>query len=463
MDVTETCPSTLPSDVAHESKAAGSRRLACAPPVPDSIEDVGIPESLIQDLFLNYVYKHGTCTIEGLSDAIKLSVPVIEGIFRGFNKLSLVEIKGMIGEDYRFALTGPGRALAAERAQMGRYSGPAPVSIHQYEQVVKTQSAELLIDAGAMRRAFSDLIVTDQLMDQLGPAAISQNAMLLYGPAGTGKTSVAERLLRLYDDLIVIPRAVEVDGQVIILYDPVVHHEEAYSDPHLDPRWVVCRRPSIVVGGELVPSMLDLQLDKSAGIYAAPLQMKANNGILVIDDFGRQVISPRELLNRWIVPLDRRVDFLALDYGVKFQIPFELMVVFSSNLNPSELADEAFLRRMRNKIFIGPIEADVFDAIFRRVVTGRNIPCEPNAAEQLRRLCLQQGTGDLRPCQPNDICNIIVSICKYRKQKPRITSAELHEAAAIYFGHAMGRAPVAPGFDGANARGIPECVVPLAQ
>ena len=174
------------------------------------------------------------------------------------------------------------------------------------------------------------------MLDQLGPAIISQNSIFVYGPTGNGKTSLAERMLRVYQDAVLIPYAVEVDSQIISLYDPVVHQPLENDDEDADPRWILCKRPCIVVGGELIPSMLELRLDEASGIYAAPLQMKANNGILIIDDFGRQLMSPRDLLNRWIVPLDRRVDYLTLRYGVKFQIPFELMVVFSTNLEPSD-------------------------------------------------------------------------------------------------------------------------------
>ena len=185
-----------------------------------------------------------------------------------------------------------------------------------------------------LRDALSDLVLSDRMLDQLGPAIISQKSLFLYGPSGNGKTSLAERLLRMYRDTILIPHAVEVDGKIIVLYDPVVHQSVEREDAELDPRWVSCKRPFIMVGGELVASMLELHYDEAGGVFAAPMQMKANNGIFLIDDFGRQVLSPRELLNRWIVPLDRRVDYLTLSYGIKFQIPFEMMVVFSTNLNP---------------------------------------------------------------------------------------------------------------------------------
>jgi hypothetical protein len=188
-----------------------------------------------------------------------------------------------------------------------------------------------------------------------------------------------------------------------------------------------------VVGGELIPSMLELRPDEASGIYAAPLQMKANNGIFIIDDFGRQLMSPRDLLNRWIVPLDRRVDYLTLRYGVKFQIPFELMVVFSTNLDPGDLADEAFLRRIHNKIYIDAVAPASFDEIFRRVSAARDMQPEPGSAEYLRELCLRDGRTELRACYPSDICSILAAIGQYEKRPPAVTKRELERAAALYF------------------------------
>jgi hypothetical protein len=205
------------------------------------------------------------------------------------------------------------------------------------------------------------------------------------------------------------------------------------NDPEIDPRWILCKRPCIVVGGELVPNMLELRLDDASGIYAAPLQMKANNGIFIIDDFGRQLISPRDLLNRWIVPLDRRVDYLSLRYGVKFQIPFDMMVVFSTNLDPSDLADEAFLRRIQNKILIEPVEPHVFDQIFQRVFRSREVPYNDDAPEFLRNLCLQDGREYLRACYPMDICNLLISISRYEHRAVEASHDDLERAVNLYF------------------------------
>src|SRR5206468_2610879 len=187
----------------------------------------------------------------------------------------------------------------------------------------------------------------------------------------------AERILRIYHDVVLVPYAVEVDGHIVALFDPVVHKRVPYNDDLLDPRWAVCERPCITVGGELSSAMLELRLDQATGVFVSPCQMKANNGILIIDDFGRQVLSPRELLNRWIVPLDRRVDYLTLASGMKFQVPFELMVVFSTNLDPHDLADEAFLRRIQAKIMVEEVSHDIFERIFVRVMQTHQVPSEP--------------------------------------------------------------------------------------
>lgn len=408
-------------------------RSAYCPPPPDTLADLDLPHGLLVDLVLRRTFAAGQTTLQDLSHALKLSPLVIEAIFRELRQQQLVEVKGMVGNDYSFVLTQAGRSLASERYQICHYAGACPVSIKQYHKATKMQAAKVRVDRRSLRQALSDMVLPDRLLDQLGPAIISQSSIFLYGPTGSGKTSLAERLLRVYQDAILVPYAVEVDGQIIQLYDPVVHEAIEVSDQEIDPRWVLCRRPCVITGGELAPSMLELRLDESSGIYAAPLQMKANNGVLVIDDFGRQLMSPRELLNRWIVPLDRRVDYLALRYGVKFQIPFELLVVFATNLDPRELADEAFLRRLHNKVYVEAVEPQLFDEIFRRVATARNIPFEADSADYLRKLCFREGSMELRACYPADICDILVAIANYEGRPVRMSKADLERAVALYF------------------------------
>ncbi|MBI4875940.1 MAG: AAA family ATPase [Acidobacteria bacterium] len=408
-------------------------RSGFAPPVAQTFEQLGISQSLVLDLVLRRLLLEGYGSLQSLCKTLRLSIAIVDVIFRHMRQQQLVEVKGMLGNDYNFQLSAAGRNLAMERFQITQYAGAAPVSLKDYHAATKAQSAKVQIDRRTLRRAFGDLVVTDRLLDQLGPALISQSSIFVYGPTGNGKTSLAERMLRVYQDAVLIPYAVEVDNQIISNYDPVVHHKLEFEDPDIDPRWVLCKRPCIVVGGELIPSMLELRLDDVSGIYAAPLQMKANNGIFIIDDFGRQLMSPRDLLNRWIVPLDRRVDYLTLRYGVKFQIPFELMVVFSTNLDPADLADEAFLRRIHNKIFVDAVDSQVFDQIFLRVTQAKNIPCEPDSAECLRKLCLRDGRTELRACYPTDICNILQSISRYENRPVGMNCADMERAAELYF------------------------------
>src|SRR5271170_1787710 len=404
-----------------------------SPTIPQTFEDLGISQSLVLDLVVRRLLLEGFSNLQSLSNTLKLSVPILNVVFTHMRQLQLVEVKGMLGNDYNFTLSQAGKQLAGERFQITQYAGAAPVSLKDYHSATKTQSAQIQIERKTLRSAFSDLVVSDRLLDQLGPALISQNSIFVYGPTGNGKTSLAERMLRVYQDAVLMPYAVEVDNQVISLYDPVVHQKLDLDDPDVDPRWVRCRRPCIVVGGELIPSILELRLDESSGIYAAPLQMKANNGIFIIDDFGRQLMSPRDLLNRWIVPLDRRVDYLTLRYGIKFQIPFEMMVVFSTNLDPSDLADEAFLRRIHNKIYVPAVDALTFDTIFSRVTAAYRLATEPDSAAFLRTLCLREGRTELRACYPADVCDILLSIGRYENRPPRITKTELERASALYF------------------------------
>src|SRR5580700_11190502 len=403
------------------------------PAIPQNFSELGISESLVLDLILRRLLIEGYSSLAGLSRSLRLSIPIVDIAFKHMRTQQMVEIKGMTGNDYNFILSAAGKQLAGERFQVSQYAGACPVSLNEYHAATKAQSAKVHVDRQTLRAAYSDLVVTDRMLDQLGPAIISQNSIFVYGPTGNGKTCLAERMLRVYRDSVMIPYSVEVDNQIISVYDPVVHQPVEDSEEELDPRWIVCKRPCIVVGGELIPSMLELRLDEASGIYAAPLQMKANNGILIIDDFGRQLMSPRDLLNRWIVPLDRHVDYLTLRYGVKFQIPFELMVVFSTNLEPSDLADEAFLRRIHNKIYVDAVDDKAFDQIFHRVVGSFNIPCEPDSAEYLRKLCLREGRTELRACYPADICNILTSIGKYEGRPPFMSKSELERAAALYF------------------------------
>lgn len=400
---------------------------------PGSVAELGIREALVTELFLKHVYMASTSRIESLSRSLKLPVELVESVFHRLKSQQLLEVKGMYGDDFTITLSQAGKNATLERMQVSRYAGPVPVPLETYEAVVRAQKAHADVNAETLKKAYGDLELDPELLTRLGPALASGTSMFLYGPSGTGKTSLAERILRIFDDFVAIPYAIEVNGGIVGVFDPAVHQiaEEAPYDH--DPRWAICRRPCIIVGGELVPSMLELQRDAESGSYAAPLHMKANNGIFVVDDLGRQIISPRDLLNRWIVPLDRGIDFLAMSGGSKFAIPFELFVIFSTNLDPAGLADEAFLRRIHNKILVDAVRPGVFDRIVKRRLDSTGWLCEEGSCDYLRETCLRRG-GDLRPCYPRDFFRIIGSIARYEEREPVLRAAEIDRAAELYFG-----------------------------
>ena len=415
------------TDTQSPSMAAGFR-----PTAPESLDSLDISPTLVQDLFLRTVREQGQSTLGSLRERTKLPRFVMEPIFRHLRQQQCLDVKGMQGNDYLFSLTTMGKALAAERTAISTYAGPAPVSLAQYDRAVRAQTARVQVNRESLRRALGDMVVTDHLLDQLGPALISQKSLFLYGPTGNGKTSLAERLLRVYDDAVLIPYAIELTGHIVTLFDPVLHRPIEEQPKDLDARWVLCHRPCVCAGGELVSEMLELRTDAASAISAAPLQMKANNGILVIDDFGRQIISPRDLLNRWIVPLDRRVDYLTLTHGQKMCIPFEVLVVFATNLDPSELADEAFLRRIHNKIFVEPVGEDSFREILARALGDRQMGCDAGTAGYAVELCLRH-SQTLKACYPGDLCDILLWQSQYEGRPPQATPGELDRAAEIYF------------------------------
>ncbi|HVN50653.1 MAG TPA: hypothetical protein VMT43_04430 [Acidimicrobiales bacterium] len=403
------------------------------PHAPKTMEQLGIPASLVQDLALRRALYEGRSSTMRLSQGLGLSLAVITTVIEELRDLRHIDLLGLEGRDYIFELTEQGRETARERMELCRYAGIAPVSLKEYNATVLRQQSPPPVSHQSMRAAFADLVISDRMIDELGPALLTEGAMFLYGPPGTGKTSVAERLIRTHSDPVVVPRAVEVDSQIITVFDPVIHEPLAEQPPDLDPRWVLCRRPSIVVGGELTLSMMDLTYEASNGIYLAPVQMQANNGLLVIDDFGRQTISPEALLNRWIVPLDRRVDYLSLSYGVRFDIPFDVKVVFSTNLDPTTLGDEAFYRRIQNKILVSSITDAEFDEVLFRSADSAGITIAPGANVHLRQVSRDLGDGDLRPYLPKEVCKILRAVCTYNQAPLVLDQAAVDRVASIYF------------------------------
>ena len=403
------------------------------PQAPRHLDEIDIPRTLLEDLILRHAFTKAVTNLRSLSKALKISFSILMELFQQLRQRQFFEIVGMEGNDYNFTLSDQGRAYAEKRFYVCQYAGPAPVSVKSYFSAVRKQSGRLSIDRDYLRKSFKDLVLTDRLLDQLGPALISQKSIFLYGPTGSGKTSIASNFDRIFEDTVFIPYALEYDGQIIVLYDPLVHQKVAFDDVVFDTRWVPCRRPCLITGGELEPKMLDLQIEETTQVYSAPLQLRANNGILVIDDFGRQSMPPEYLLNRWIVPLDRRIDYLSLMYGAKFEIPFEMVVVFSTNLDPNSLADEAFLRRIQNKIFVEPVDPETFTEIFDRIVTKKQIETDLDSSQFLIELCKNSGPCELRACYPGDIIDIVTSIAVYEGEQVIVDRDNLRKAVELYF------------------------------
>jgi hypothetical protein len=400
---------------------------------PRHIAALGVPESMVLDIVLRRAMLDGHTSTMQLANAVAVTPFLMESAVEHLRRESLLEVTGLQGRNLQLGLTDRGRAQAADRMQFCRYAGAVPVSLEDYAQVVHGQHRQPKIHHDTIRKAFTDLVISDRLLDELGPAILTKGAIFLYGPPGTGKSSIAERLIRVHDDMVVVPRAVEVDGQVITVYDPVLHEAVETQPKGLDPRWVVCKRPSVIVGGELQKSQLDLSYDSGAGIYQAPLQMQANNGILVIDDFGRQAMTPEELLNRWIIPLDRGIDYLTLDNGLKFELPCLTKIVFSTNMEPGNLADEAFFRRIRSKVLIPSIDDEQFDEILTAVAKAFEVTVGDGAAAHLRQVSKEKGDGDLRPYLPAVICELVSSISDYEDMDRLLDVAMVDRVADLFF------------------------------
>ena len=405
-------------------------------PEAQTIEELGLPPSMVIDLALRLLKEQGSGSLTTLRRCLKLSYPIADAIFQHLRQNQLIDVKGTAGSDYVFSLTASARTLATERSQECRYAGPAPVPVAQYSKVIQLQRMSLQPTPEQLRQVFADLVLAQDILDQLGASLVSGRPVFLYGPSGNGKTSIIHRLSGLFDDSVLVPYCVEVDGHIISVFDPSVHLPvdwERYEQ--VDQRWIRCRRPCVIAGAELVPELLSLRMDVNSGLYAAPLQMKAANGIFAIDDFGRQPIPAASLFNRWILPLDRRLDNLSLQYGFMVQVPFEVILVFSTNLRPSELADEAFIRRVPNKIYLPSISPEAFDEIFKRVLLRQGIPFKQDLAAHLRGLCRQHGVPDLRACYPSDICEILAALAVYERIPFTLSAQNLARAAHLYFLH----------------------------
>lgn len=414
-----------------------------APKVPTTLEATGLTVDMVEQLIVKTVYG-GEMTGLMLADRLRLPFTIIEPMIERLRAERLIEVRGgTTSASYRYTPTDLGRDRAQQYLAINQYTGAAPVPLSVYVAQMRALAASRgYIDRERLQRGFSHLIVPQEVLDQLGPAANANKAIFLYGPPGNGKTVLAEGLSRTLGGDMYMPYAIEIEGHIITMYDPISHEPLDAEVPDAtsiiaaaprDRRWVRIRRPVVIVGGELTLDMLDLTFNSLAKFYDAPLQLKANGGIFLVDDFGRQRMRPEDLLNRWIVPLESRVDYLTLHTGKKFQVPFDVLTVFATNLDPSSLADEAFLRRIPYKIAIQDPSIEDFTRILELNCRRRDLRFHPVMAAYLHRRHYMPTNRPLRACHPRDLLDQVTALCRYQGVEPILTREMIDAACNAYF------------------------------
>jgi hypothetical protein len=415
------------------------------PAAPETLQETGVGMDMVLQLVTKTLHFAGELTGTDLSARLGVGFHVIEPALGLLKRERQCEISGgtTLGPpSYGYRLTDAGRSRAALFLEQNQYVGHLPVPLDAYVAHLRQhgRDASLSITKEAVRKAFAHLVLNERVLDQLGPALAARHSLFIYGPPGNGKTVISQAIGNLLTGEIAVPHAIAVDGHIIRLFDPVIHQpipadtkENGLMGRSEDNRWVRCRRPLVTVGGELTLDALELGYSSDMGFYHAPLQALANGGVLVIDDFGRQHASPRDLLNRWIVPLETRVDYLTLQTGQKFQMPFEVLIVFATNLRPAELVDEAFLRRIQYKVFAQSPTIDEFIRIFENCCRDRQIAFDDTLVHAFIEKELRSRNVLLRGCQPRDLIDHAIALAGYLGQPQALTEDLLAAASASYF------------------------------
>jgi len=418
--------------------ATAASTQGLVPPLALNVENTDLDFGFLADLALKVVYADANCTTERAAQRLKLSMPVTEELLQHLYREKLIEIRGLIGYgNNRYGMLDRGWQRAQQLLDMNGYIGAAPVSLAAYsEMVLKQSAAREPIQPNAVRTAMSALVLPESTIQTLGLVAHSRRSLFMTGPSGNGKTSIATALHNAQQGEIWIPHAIEVDGQIIKVFD-LHNHLPVPVDGigRHDERWIKIKRPIVIVGGEMTIETMDLIYSRTVRFYEAPFQMKSNGGTLVIDDFGRQRVDPHDLLNRWIVPLEGRVDYLTLHTGKKIEVPFEQLLIFATNLDPRDLVDDAFLRRMGYRLYVTPPDKEMYAAIFRQYVEANGFAYDPNHLDFVFRLYESEGRP-LRGCEPRDLIQRCNDLCVY-ENRPKVLSEELLKLAwRNYFGAA---------------------------